>query len=86
MHVYNYNGTKWEGDNKGRERKQTRTYARNVVQVFDLKTTSSEKLAIMEFPENVLCLQNGPEKPQSKCLKTSYEMLKMMIKAIEGEG
>lgn len=50
----------------------------------DLKTTSSEKLAIMEFPENVLCLQNGPEKPQSKCLKTSYEMLKMMIKAIGG--
>lgn len=37
MHVYNYNGTKWEGDNKGRERKQTRTYARNVVQVFGFK-------------------------------------------------
>lgn len=35
----------------------------------DLKTTSPEKLAMMEFPENFLGLQNGPEKPQSKHMK-----------------
>lgn len=37
----------------------------------DLKTTSPEKLAIMEFPENFLCPTKGPEKPQSKLLKTA---------------
>lgn len=36
----------------------------------DLKTTSPEKLAIMEFPENFLCPTKRPEKPQSKLLKT----------------
>ena len=35
----------------------------------DLKTTSPEKLAMMEFPENFLGLQNEPEKPQSKHMK-----------------
>lgn len=29
----------------------------------DLKTTSPEKLALMEFPENFLCPTKGPEKP-----------------------
>jgi hypothetical protein len=35
----------------------------------DLKTRSSEKLAIMELSENFLCPQNGPEKPQSNFCK-----------------
>lgn len=37
----------------------------------DLKTTSAKKLAIMEFPENFLCPPKGPEKLQSKLLKTT---------------
>lgn len=52
-------------------KKQTRSCAGNVVQVFGFKTTSLEKLAIMEFPENFLCPTKGPEKPQSKLLKTT---------------
>lgn len=35
----------------------------------DLKTTSPEKVTIMEFPENFLCSPKGPESPNLKIWK-----------------
>lgn len=63
-------GTGWEGDDKEGE-KQTRSCAGMWFKSLDLKTTSAEKLAIMEFPENFLCPTKGPEKPQCKFLETT---------------
>lgn len=61
-----------EGRQWGKIKRQTCSCAGNVVQVFGLKTTSPEKLAIMEFPENFLCPPpKGPEKSQSKLSKTT---------------
>lgn len=37
------------------ETKETSSCAGNVVQVFGFKNKFPEKLAIMEFPENLLC-------------------------------
>lgn len=52
-------------------KKQTRHVQGMWFKSLDLKTTSWEKLAIMEFPENFLCPTKGHEKPQSKLLKTT---------------
>lgn len=53
-------------------RKSTHDYVQGMwFKSLDLKTTSPEKLAIMEFPENFLCPTKGPEKPQSERLKTT---------------
>lgn len=69
MHVYHYNGTRWEGDDEGRENSKHIHLQGMWSKSLDLKITSPEKLAIMEFTENFLCLQKEPEKPQSKRLK-----------------
>lgn len=55
-------------------KKQTRSCAGNVVQVFGFKNNFPGEAGYMEFPENFLCPTKGHEKPQSKLLKTSYAM------------
>lgn len=51
----NYNGTRWEGDDEGREKSKHVHVQGMWFKSLDLKTTSPEKLTIMEFPENFLC-------------------------------
>lgn len=61
MHVYNYNGTRWEGDNE-RKGKSKHVDVGNVVQVFGFRNNFPRELAMMEFP-SFLGLQNEPKSP-----------------------
>ena len=52
MHVYNYNGTRWEGDNEGNG-KSKHVDVGNVVQVFGFKIKTLEKLLPWNFQETL---------------------------------
>lgn len=70
--VYNYNDTRLEEDNEGREKK-IRSCAGNVVQVFGFKNNFPGEAGYNGFPENFLCPHHpkGCENPQSKILKAT---------------
>lgn len=69
MPIYNYNEyTKWEGDNEGKRKKQA-CWCRECGSSLWLKTTSPEKLAMMEISRKLPWPPKYVEKAPSKHMK-----------------